>query len=224
MNTEQALQLFRDTGALLEGHFQLTSGLHSPQYFQCAKVLQYPQHAEKLCRVAQKSFSPQRLDAVMAPAVGGIIVAHETGRLLQTRVLFAERQDGKMSLRRGFHIAPGERILVCEDVVTTGGSVREVINLVREAGGEVVGVFCIVDRSNGKADFGVPLLSTLQLAPETYAPETCPLCATGGVAEKPGSRHLNSFNISSSTLPRPLDRRSPSRGGASAQSSPAISP
>lgn len=142
----------------------------------------------------------------MAPAVGGIIVAHETGRLLQTRVLFAERQDGKMSLRRGFHIAPGERILVCEDVVTTGGSVQEVINLVREAGGEVVGVFCIVDRSNGKADFGVPLLSTLQLAPETYAPETCPLCATGGVAEKPGSRHLSSFNISSSISPRPLDR------------------
>lgn len=190
MNTEQVLQLFRETEALLEGHFQLTSGLHSPQYFQCAKVLQYPQHAEKLCRVAQQNFSSQRIDAVIAPAVGGIIVAHEVGRLLQARALFAERQDGKMSLRRGFHLAPGEKILVCEDVVTTGGSVQEVIDLVREAGGEVMGVFCIVDRSSGKANFGASLLSTLQLAPETYAPEACPLCAAGSVAEKPGSRFL----------------------------------
>ena len=195
MNAEQTLQLFRETEALLEGHFQLTSGLHSPQYFQCAKVLQYPQHAERLCKVAQQNFSHAKIAAVIAPAVGGIIVAHEVGRLLQTRVLFAERQEGKMSLRRGFHIAPGERVLVCEDVVTTGGSVQEVIELARAAGGEVAGVFCIVDRSNGKADFGVPLLSTLQLAPETYSPETCPLCATGGVAEKPGSRHLNAIKL-----------------------------
>jgi orotate phosphoribosyltransferase len=190
MNTEQVLQLFRETEALLEGHFQLTSGLHSPQYFQCAKVLQYPQHAEMLCKAAQQKFSQEKIDAVMAPAVGGIIVAHEVGRLLQTRVLFAERQEGEMALRRGFQIFAGERILVCEDVVTTGGSVREVIALARAAGGEVAGVFCIVDRSNGKADFGVPLLSTLQLAPETYSPETCPLCAAGGKAEKPGSRFL----------------------------------
>jgi len=190
MNIEQTLQLFRETDALLEGHFQLTSGLHSPQYFQCAKVLQYPQRAEKLCRLAQQNFAQQKIDLVIAPAVGGIIVAHEVGRLLQTRVLFAERQEGKMSLRRGFQIAAGEKILVCEDVVTTGGSVQEVINLVREAGGEVVGVFCIVDRSNGKANFGVPLLSTLQLSPETYQPENCPLCAKGNAAEKPGSRFL----------------------------------
>jgi orotate phosphoribosyltransferase len=190
MNTEQVLQLFRETEALLEGHFQLTSGLHSSQYFQCAKVLQYPQHAEKLCRVAQQNFSQKRIAVVIAPAVGGIIVAHEVGRLLQTRVLFAERQDGKMSLRRGFQVAAGEKVLVCEDVVTTGGSVQEVVNLVREAGGEVAGVFCIVDRSSGKADFGVPLISTLQLAPETYQPTNCPLCAKGSQAEKPGSRFL----------------------------------
>lgn len=190
MNTEQVLQLFRETEALLDGHFQLTSGLHSPQYFQCAKVLQYPQHAEKLCRVAQQHFSKQKIDVVIAPAVGGIIVAHEVGRLLQTRVLFAERQEGKMSLRRGFHISPHENVLVCEDVITTGGSVREVIDLVREAGGEVIGVFCIVNRSSGKANFGVPLISTLQLAPETYTPEACPLCTTGDKAEKPGSRFL----------------------------------
>jgi orotate phosphoribosyltransferase len=190
MTTEQVLQLFRETEALLEGHFQLTSGLHSPQYFQCAKVLQYPQYAEKLCRAAQQNFSQRQIDAVIAPAVGGIIVAHEVGRLLQARVLFAERQDGKMSLRRGFQISAGERILVCEDVVTTGSSVREVIDLAREAGGEIVGVFCIVDRSNGKADFGTPLLSTLQLAPETYASDACPMCAAGGKAAKPGSRFL----------------------------------
>ena len=190
MTTEQVLQLFHETEALLEGHFQLTSGLHSPQYFQCAKVLQYPQHAERLCRVAQQHFAKQKIDVVIAPAVGGIIVAHEVGRLLQTRVLFAERQDGKMSLRRGFQISPGEKVLVCEDVVTTGGSVYEVIALAREAGGEVIGVFCIVDRSSGKADFGAPLISTLQLAPETYAPEACPLCATGKAPEKPGSRNL----------------------------------
>lgn len=190
MNAEETLQLFRETEALLEGHFQLTSGLHSPQYFQCAKVLQYPQHAEKLCRLAQQNFSSQRIDAVIAPAVGGIIVAHEVGRLLKTRVLFAERQANKMSLRRGFNLGAGERVLVCEDVVTTGGSVQEVIDVVREAGGEVIGVFCIVDRSNGKANFGAPLLSTLQLAPETYSPENCPLCAAGSAAEKPGSRFL----------------------------------
>jgi orotate phosphoribosyltransferase len=190
MTIEQVPQLFRETEALLEGHFQLTSGLHSRQYFQCAKVLQYPQHAETLCRVAQQHFSNQKIDVVIAPAVGGIIVAHEVGRLLQTRILFAERQEGKMSLRRGFHISPGEKVLVCEDVITTGGSVREVIDLAREYGGEVVGVFCIVDRSSGKANFGVPLISTLQLAPETYAPEACPLCAAGGKAEKPGSRFL----------------------------------
>ena len=190
MNAEETLQLFRETEALLEGHFQLTSGLHSPQYFQCAKVLQYPQHAEKLCRLAQQNFSSQRIDAVIAPVVGGIIVAHEVGRLLKTRVLFAERQANKMSLRRGFNLGAGERVLVCEDVVTTGGSVQEVIDVVREAGGEVIGVFCIVDRSNGKANFGAPLLSTLQLAPETYSPENCPLCAAGSAAEKPGSRFL----------------------------------
>jgi orotate phosphoribosyltransferase len=190
MKTEQVLRLFRETEALLEGHFQLTSGLHSPQYFQCAKVLQYPQHAEMLCRVAQQHFSKQKIDVVIAPAVGGIIVAHEVGRLLQARVLFAERLDGKMSLRRGFQILPGEKVLVCEDVVTTGGSVHEVIDLVREAGGEVIGVFCIVDRSNGKVNFGVPLFSTLQLAPETYQPEKCPLCASGSNPEKPGSRFL----------------------------------
>lgn len=187
---EEILRLFRDTGALLEGHFQLTSGLHSPQYFQCAKILQYPEHAAMLSEMAREKFAVRKPGVVIAPAVGGIIVAHEVARHLSARALFAERQDGKMNLRRGFQIDRDEKILVCEDVVTTGGSVQEVIDLVRAFGGEVVGVFCIVDRSAGKANFGVPLVSTLQLAPETFKPEACPLCAAGGKAEKPGSRLL----------------------------------
>jgi len=186
----EVLQIFRETGALLEGHFQLTSGLHSRQYFQCARVLQYPAHAARLCEVASAHFGVEKIQVVIAPAVGGIIVAHEVARILRARALFAERQDGRMSLRRGFHIARGGKMLVCEDVVTTGGSVQEVIDLVREAGGDVVGVFCIVDRSAGKASFGVPLVSTLQLAPETFPPEACPMCAAGSKAEKPGSRFL----------------------------------
>ena len=189
-SAEEVLQLFRETGALLEGHFQLTSGLHSRQYFQCAKVLQYPEHAASLCEFARQVFGHQKIQAVIAPAVGGIIVAHEVARILRARALFAERQDGRMSLRRGFHIARGEKMLVCEDVVTTGGSVQEVIDLGRAAGGEITGVFCIVDRSAGKASFGVPLVSTLQLAPETFRPDACPMCAAGGRAEKPGSRFL----------------------------------
>ncbi len=187
---QEILQLFRDTGALLDGHFQLTSGLHSRQYFQCAKVLQYPRHAAALSEIAREKFTDQNVQVVIAPAVGGIIVAHEVARLLSARALFAERQDGKMSLRRGFQIDKDEKVLVCEDVVTTGGSVQEVIDVVREAGGKVVEVFCIVDRSSGKANFGVPLISTLQLSPETFRPEDCPLCAAGGKAEKPGSRLL----------------------------------
>lgn len=187
---ENILQLFRDTGALLEGHFQLTSGLHSRQYFQCAKVLQYPEHAAALSDLARERFGNQKIRAVIAPAVGGIIVAHEVARQVSARALFAERQNGRMSLRRGFQIDNNEKVLVCEDVVTTGGSVQEVIDLVRACRGEVVGVFCIVDRSAGKANFGVPLVSTLQLSPETFKPEACPLCAAGGKAEKPGSRLL----------------------------------
>jgi len=187
---EEILQIFRNTGALLDGHFQLTSGLHSRQYFQCAKVLQYPRHAATLSEIAREKFASQNVQVVIAPAVGGIIVAHEVARLLSARALFAERQDGKMRLRRGFQINKDEKVLVCEDVVTTGGSVQEVIDAVREAGGEVAGVFCIVDRSAGKANFGVPLISTLQLSPETFKPEACPLCAAGGKAEKPGSRLL----------------------------------
>jgi orotate phosphoribosyltransferase len=191
MTTPDVLSIFIQTGALLEGHFQLTSGLHSNQYFQCAKVLQYPQHCATLCTVLAADARGRSVQAVVAPALGGIVVGQEVGRQLGVRTMFTERKDGEMQLRRGFEIAQGERILVCEDVVTTGGSVNEVIDLVRKAGGVVVGVSCIVDRSGGTVKFPGYVgahKAVLTMTAVTYAPETCPLCAAGSAAIKPGSR------------------------------------
>ncbi len=190
MDNQRALDIFHQTGALLSGHFKLTSGLHSDQYFQCAKVLQHPTFAEELCRTAKEEFKGQKPDLVIAPAVGGIVVGQEVARQLGARSLFAERQEGEMTLRRGFSISPGEKALVAEDVVTTGGSVKEVVKLVQERGGDVLGVFSIVDRSGGKADFGVRYVSAMQLAVTTYDPANCPLCEKGMLVEKPGSREL----------------------------------
>ena len=186
------LDMFRRSGALLEGHFQLTSGLHSNQYFQCAKVLQFPAYAEILCGDIAEAFRGAALDAVIAPAIGGIVVAQEAGRQLRLRTMFAERKEGAMELRRGFALAPGERVLVCEDVVTTGGSVQEVIDIVRRLGGRVAGVGYIVDRSNGTVRFAMdgdakqhPVLTMDVVA---YKPGECPLCARGSTPVKPGSR------------------------------------
>jgi len=155
MQQEHLLSIFRDSGALLEGHFQLTSGLHSDRYFQCARVLQYPHYAELLCGELAQRFRPAGIDVVVAPALGGIVVGQEVGRQLRARTLFAERKEGVMQLRRGFQITPGEKVLVCEDVVTTGGSVSEVISIVRQEGGKVSGVAFIVDRSGGKVEFAM---------------------------------------------------------------------
>ena len=191
MAPPDVLSIFKQTGALLEGHFQLTSGLHSNQYFQCAKVLQYPQHCETLCTVLAADARGRSVQAVVAPALGGIVVGQEVGRQLGVRTMFTERKDGEMQLRRGFEIAHGERVLVCEDVVTTGVSVNEVIDLVRQAGGVVVGVSCIVDRSGGTVTFpGYEGAHTavLTMTAVTYKPESCPLCAAGSSAIKPGSR------------------------------------
>jgi orotate phosphoribosyltransferase len=191
MNAQDVLSIFKQTGALLEGHFQLTSGLHSNQYFQCAKVLQHPEHCGSLCTVLASDARARSVQAVVAPALGGIVVGQEVGRQLGVRTMFTERKDGTMQLRRGFEIARGERMLVCEDVVTTGGSVNEVIDLVLQAGGEVVGVSCIVDRSGGNVTFpGYPGKHTavLTMTAVTYKPESCPLCAAGSAAVKPGSR------------------------------------
>jgi orotate phosphoribosyltransferase len=191
MTSQEVLAIFKDTGALLEGHFQLTSGLHSNQYFQCAKVLQYPRHCESLCTVLAADARARSVDVVVAPALGGIVVGQEVGRQLGVRTMFTERKENSMQLRRGFAITPGERVLVCEDVVTTGGSVNEVIALVQQAGGEVVGVSCIVDRSGGTVAFpgyASKHTAVLTMTAVTHKPESCPLCASGSAAVKPGSR------------------------------------
>lgn len=187
---EEILKIFKDTEALLEGHFILTSGLHSDKYFQCAKVLQYPWHAETLCREIADHFKDERIELVISPAVGGIVFGQEIGRLLGVRAIFAERVEGHMTLRRGFSIAPGERILVAEDVTTTGGSVKEVLETVKQSGGKPIAVTALVDRSGGKAQFDVPYFSLFQMEVKNYDPENCPLCRAGSTAVKPGSRGL----------------------------------
>ena len=182
------LSIFQQTGALLEGHFQLTSGLHSPRYLQCALVLQYPQHAEWIGRALASHFKGDKLDAVVAPAIGGIIVAHETARALGVRALFTEREGGQMTLRRGFRIDDRERVLVVEDVVTTGGSTRETIDAVTKAGGEVIAAGSLVDRSGGTVNVGSRRVALLTLDVPAYDPANCPLCKQGTPAIKPGSR------------------------------------
>jgi orotate phosphoribosyltransferase len=190
LRKEEILKIFRDTGALLEGHFILTSGLHSASYFQCAKVFQYPWHAEKLSREIADHFRNEKISVVVSPAVGGIVFGQEVGRLLNCRAIFTERVEGKMALRRGFELSPGERVLVAEDVTTTGGSVKEVMETVRSAGAEVVAVTAVVDRSGGRAQFGVPYFSLIKMDVSNHDPKDCPLCEAGSQAVKPGSRGL----------------------------------
>jgi orotate phosphoribosyltransferase len=185
---EDIVLLFTSTGALLTGHFQLTSGLHSRQYLQCALVLQDPRNAEKIGKLLADKFDGVDIDAVVAPAIGGIIVAHETARALGVRALFTEREAGVMTLRRGFNIKPGEKVLVVEDVVTTGGSTRETIDAVARAGGVVVGAGSLVDRSGGEVEVGVPRRALLTLYVPAYEPPDCPLCRKGEPLVKPGSR------------------------------------
>jgi orotate phosphoribosyltransferase len=185
---QRLLTIFQETGALLEGHFQLTSGLHSARYLQCALVLQHPKHAEFVGRALAARFSDDRVDAVVAPAIGGIIVAHETARAIGARALFTERDEGVMTLRRGFRLNRGERILVVEDVVTTGGSTRETIEAVIEADGVVIGAGSLVDRSGGAVDLGVRRQSLLVLDVPSYDPLECPLCKQGVPSSKLGSR------------------------------------
>jgi orotate phosphoribosyltransferase len=182
------LDRFRRAGALLEGHFRLTSGLHSPGYLQSALVLQYPDHAAALGEAIAERVRGLQPQVVLSPALGGIVIGQEVGRALGIRAVFAERQDGALTLRRGFSLAPGERVLVVEDVVTTGGSTRETIEVAHAAGARVVGAASIIDRSGGTQDLGVPFHPLVTLALPTYQPEACPLCAAGLPAVKPGSR------------------------------------
>ena len=189
MNREEILALFREKDALLEGHFRLSSGLHSPQYLQCAKMLQYPRLAEELCRALTEKL-PLQADLVIAPAVGGIIVGQEVARILGIRAIFAEREEGKMILRRGFQIKKKEKILAVEDVVTTGGSLKEVIALAQKQKGNVLAAGMLIDRSGGKTIFPVRKVSLLTLNIENYPPESCPLCKKGTPFDYPGSRPL----------------------------------
>jgi len=181
------LEAFREAQALLEGHFLLTSGLHSSRYLQCALVMQDPARGEHLCRQLARAFADENIQCVVGPAMGGILVAYELARVLKARTIFAERQDGKMTFRRGFAIEPGERVLLAEDVVTTGGSLREVQDLITAGGGNVVAICALVDRTSGRdAGFGMPLTSLVKVDAPTYSPEDCPLCRDGLPLQKPG--------------------------------------
>jgi orotate phosphoribosyltransferase len=200
LSEKEVLEIFQKTGALLEGHFLLTSGRHSNVYFQCAKVLQYPEYTEKICSVIAEHFRDFNIDTVISPAIGGIIVGQEVARQLNKRSIFAEREGKALTLRRGFSLREGERVLVCEDVVTTGGSVFEVIDIVKESKAEVAGVGFIVDRSNGKVIFnssrqdGVltdhPQFSVIKINAVSFLPEDCSFCKQGLELIKPGSRKI----------------------------------
>ena len=194
LTEEEIKEIFLKADAFLTGHFLLSSGLHSPYYLQCAKVLQYPEYSEVLCRELAERIGNLGIDydLVIAPAIGGIIVSYETARHLKVRGIFAERVNGELTLRRGFEIKPGERAVVVEDVVTTGKSTRETIDVVRSRGGEVVAVGSLVDRSGGRVDFGVPFETLWRLEVPVYEPDECPLCKEGKEPlVKPGSRNIH---------------------------------
>jgi orotate phosphoribosyltransferase len=188
MTSESVLDLFRRVGALLDGHFRLSSGLHSPGYLQCALVLQYPREAEACGAALAERVRGLNPTVVLSPALGGIVIGQEVGRALSVRALFAERQDAVLTLRRGFSLSPGDRVLVVEDVVTTGGSTRETMEVARAAGATVVGAGAIIDRSSGRASLDVPFAALATLSLPTYEPAACPLCAAGVPVVKPGSR------------------------------------
>ncbi|MBA3355015.1 MAG: orotate phosphoribosyltransferase [Pyrinomonadaceae bacterium] len=188
MRTEDVIERFRATGALLEGHFVLTSGLHSANYLQCALVLQHPAEAERFGRAIAEHFKQDSIQLVASPAIGGILIGHEVAGQLGARFIWTERENGEMSLRRGFSVSPGERTVVVEDVVTTGGSTRDTVNALQAAGANVVAAASIIDRSAGDADVGVPRIALATLNVPSVDPSICELCKRGEVAIKPGSR------------------------------------
>lgn len=191
--SESILELFRSTGAYLQGHFRLTSGLHSSEYLQCALVLQHPAAAERLGRMLADQIRPlagQEIELVVSPALGGLIIGHEVARALGTPFQFTERdaETKKMSLRRGFKVSPGQTVVVIEDVITTGGSTQDVIEVLRDAGAHVLAAGSIVDRSGGQANVGVPRVALLTMQVAAHYPHECPMCAQGIPVVKPGSR------------------------------------
>jgi len=188
MTNEEVLEIFKKTGAFLEGHFILTSGYHSPHYFQCAKVLQYPEYNTLFSKEIANHFSDKKIDVVVTPAIGGIVLGTEVGRILNARTIFTERENNKMTLRRGFEIKENENVLVCEDVVTTGGSVFEIIELIKEKKANLTGVGFIIDRSNGKVNFGCKQFSLASIEVIKFLPEEIPDWLTKIPVTKPGSR------------------------------------
>jgi len=190
MTEAEVLTIFRHSGALLDGHFRLSSGLHSPGYLQCALVLQHPGDAETLGAALGELVRSLGAQTVLSPALGGIVIGQEVGRALGVRAIFAERQDGTLSLRRGFSLQPGEKVLVVEDVVTTGGSTRETMDVARAAGAVVVGACAMVDRSGGKQGLDVPFHALLPMDVKAYQEDACPLCKQGVPVVKPGSRAI----------------------------------
>ncbi|MCD8175302.1 MAG: orotate phosphoribosyltransferase [Phascolarctobacterium sp.] len=186
LEEKDAMKMLEKTQAVLHGHFLLTSGLHSPMYVEKFNVLQHPKYTEKLCQEIARRYADANVEIVVGPVTGGILLSHEIGKALGTRAIFTERENGKMTLKRGFHIEPGMRVLVVEDIVTTGGSVIEVMDVVKEQGGELVGVGLLVDRSGGKVDFGIRTEALLHLDVETFSPEDCPLCKEGKPFTKRG--------------------------------------
>jgi orotate phosphoribosyltransferase len=192
MTDKRVMEIFKEAGVLLEGHFKLTSGRHSSRYLQCAKIFRNTKYSEELCAALAAKFSGQGIQVVIGPAMGAVQMAYEVSRALKCENFFAERdENGKMSLRRGFSVSSGQKVLIVEDVVTTGGSVREVMDIVRQAGGVIAGVGSIVDRTGGRIDFGVPFCSVISLDVESWEPQDCPLCKAGAPAPvKPGSRKI----------------------------------
>lgn len=196
MNSGQILEHFRQTGALLEGHFILSSGLHSPNYLQCALALQYPSDAAKFGRAIAGHFINENIETVASPAIGGLVIGYETAKALNVRFIWTERENGVMTTRRGFSIKENERILVVEDVITTGGSTRECIAALETRGAKAVAAASIIDRSNGAADVGVKRIALVSLEVPSFNSADCPMCARGDVAVKPGSRKIHDKNLS----------------------------
>ncbi|MCG6958962.1 orotate phosphoribosyltransferase [bacterium BMS3Abin03] len=187
MTHEEILQVLKDSGALLEGHFILTSGLHSGQYIEKFRILEQPRYTEMLCKEIAGMYKNDKITAVAGPMTGGIIISYETARQLGVKSIFTERVEGKMKFRRGFTLSPSDNVLIVEDIITTGGSVKGVIEAVKSCGAKIAGLSCLVDRSNGEAKFDVPFNPLLVMNVVNYEPDECPLCKSGSVPVKPGS-------------------------------------
>lgn len=188
MTEQKVLELMKELGALHRGHFQLSSGRHSDTYFQCARILQFPELARELGAALAEFFADETCDVVVSPALGGILIGHELARAVGRRFVFAERKDGELMIRRGFELDPGEKVIICEDVVTRGTSLLEVVKVVEEAGGKVVGLTSIIDRTGGEVELPLPLHSLARVKVETWEADDCPLCRDGQPVTKPGSR------------------------------------